>query len=254
MVEITEGVLKSLLLLDTLLRSREELSEAGSAVHSWPHGKKVSERPTLLVEQLRVFIAARERTPLIEEFGQRYGCPILQYCQCILVFGRRANVGMVSLKTGIGVELRQPFVQPGWKPVKIEVQKRMHILVVYDGKLVPGDLVGADRVEAHHGVRLLPGMKVNTGRFGAAVPQEFRHQSFCGGLILRRQDEKRRGRIQTISGKLAGENSPHLLKLPGHVAPSSFTAVRHHAEVGTANLAPRSLFGERRSAEHDYHE
>src|SRR5229473_1726262 len=115
MPEITEGVLKSFLLFDTLLRGGEELFEAGSAVHPRPHGEKVSKGPTLLIEQFRVFLAARERIPLIEEFGQRYCCPSLQHRQRMLVSGRCADVGTAPLKTGKGVELRQPFVQPSWK-------------------------------------------------------------------------------------------------------------------------------------------
>src|SRR5437016_11219167 len=92
-------------------------------------------------------------------------------------------------------------------------------------------------------------MKVNTRWLGAAVPPEFRYQFFCGVLVLRSQDQKRFGGIQTISGKFAGEHRPHLLKLARHAAPGSLTAIRNHAEVGAANLAPRLLFGEPRSAQ-----
>src|ERR1700719_2893087 len=106
------------------------------------------------------------------------------------------------------------------------------------------DLVRTYRVQADQGKRLFPCMKVHTGRLGPTMPPEFRREFSCGVLIRRSDNQKRLGRIQTISGELAGEHPAHLLKLASHMAPSSVTSIRNHAEVGAANLTPWLVPGE----------
>src|SRR5207237_2777035 len=135
MLEITEGVLKGFLLLDSLLRGFLEFFESVAAVHSRPQCEKVSKRPALLVEQFGVFVAACERSPLIQQFGQRYCGSRLQYRERPLVPGRRTDDRTVPLKTGVGVELRRHVTQPRRQPVRIQAYLGGQILGSTDAKL-----------------------------------------------------------------------------------------------------------------------